>query len=95
MAETDGSAFINVAGAGLLRDSGPALELLRFLLAADAQRYFAAETYEYPLIASVPVPEGLPPLAELQTTEVDYRQVANELEAALTSIQQSGLMQFQ
>ncbi len=95
MAETDGSAFINVAGAGLLRDSGPALELLRFLLAADAQRYFAAETYEYPLIASVPVPEGLPPLDELQTTEVDYRQVANELEAALTSIQQSGLMQFQ
>jgi iron(III) transport system substrate-binding protein len=44
---------------------------LDYLLSSDAQKYFAEETYEYPLIDGVAHAELLPELADLKTPDVD------------------------
>lgn len=87
------SSFVNVAGAGVLSDRPEALELVRFLLADEAQRYFAEETYEYPLAGTVEPAADLPPLAGLATPDVDFSQAAAALPETLTAIDESGLVQ--
>ena len=94
MKEGTGSHFINVAGAGMLRDTPSARRMLDFLLREEAQRYFAEETHEYPLLPGVEAPAGLPPLNELPAQQVDYQQVASTLDKTLDLIRQSGLLQF-
>ena len=88
------SGFVNLAGAGLMRESPEALELMRFLLSDEAQRYFADETYEYPLVPGIEPAVDLPPLEQLVDPRVDYRDVATALERALVLIQDSGLIGF-
>ena len=39
---------------------------IQFLLSEQAQEYFAAETFEYPLARDVPAAEGVPPLESLR-----------------------------
>lgn len=85
------SSFVNVAGVGLLEESPAALELVRFLVAEEAQRYFAEETFEYPLAPGVEPSVELEPLASLDPAEIDYRQVSAELEETLELIRASGL----
>lgn len=87
------SSFVNVAGAGVLADRPEAVELVRFLLSDEAQRYFAEETFEYPLVAGVEPVTDLQPLAELETPDIDYAAVAAELPATLSAIDASGLVQ--
>ncbi|MBP2367945.1 iron ABC transporter substrate-binding protein [Pseudonocardia parietis] len=68
------SALVNVTGAGILAgaaESAEAQELVRFLVSDQAQRYFATETGEYPLIPGVPSPEGVPALADLGAPAID------------------------
>ncbi len=90
----DGSSFINIAGVGLLRDDPQALELIEFLLGDEAQRYFATETYEYPLVHGVAPTVELPELASLDTAQIDYTRLAEALEPALELIESSGLNRF-
>lgn len=89
--ETGG--FVNIAGAGLLSEDAGALELVRYLLGEEAQRYFAEETFEYPLAAGVAPSVELTPLAELAAPDLNFQQVSAELEATLQAIQGSGLIQ--
>ena len=42
-----------------------------FLLTEEAQRYFAEETFEYPLARGVPPAEGVPPLSSLRPPDED------------------------
>jgi len=60
--------LVNVSGAAVLvhsqRKAG-ALRFLAFLLEEETQRYFAGEVFEYPLVAGVAPPAGLPSLEEL------------------------------
>jgi iron(III) transport system substrate-binding protein len=89
----DPGALINVAGAGLLRGSDQAAEARRFveyLLSPDAQRFFAAETKEYPLIEGIPLASGLPPLKDLQSPKIDLSDL-DTLEQTLQLIEQAGL----
>jgi iron(III) transport system substrate-binding protein len=88
----DASGFVNLAGAGVLSDNPAALELVRYLLADDAQRYFAQETFEYPLVEGIEPAVELLPLRELGTPEIDFREVSAQLEATLEAINQSGLV---
>jgi iron(III) transport system substrate-binding protein len=70
----DPGSIVNVTGAGLLStgaDDADALEFIAFLLSPDAQRHFVDETYEYPLVAGVEAPEGLPSLESLVNPELD------------------------
>lgn len=93
MPEGDASSFVNVAGVGVVRESEPARRFVEYLLSDDAQRYFAEQTFEYPVTSSVPPPANLPPLDQIRTPAVDMKQVSQALEPTLTAIQQSGLVQ--
>jgi iron(III) transport system substrate-binding protein len=90
----DVSSFVNLAGAALLNDDPAAAELLEYLLTDEAQRYFADETYEYPLLPGVEAAEGLPSLEEMETAEIDYGELSEALDATLTLINESGLNRF-
>ena len=89
----DPGALVNVAGVAVLKGSDRADQARRFaeyLLTADAQRYFAEQTKEYPLVAGVPTVADLPPLDTLQVPEIDLSDL-DTLEQTLTMIQDAGL----
>lgn len=74
MAPGDPGGLVNVAGAGILAssdDQQAALELIEYLTGTAAQRYFAEETYEYPLVDDVPAAAGLPSLTSLAPPQLD------------------------
>lgn len=61
-------ALVNVAGVGVLQASENAdatQEFVDYLLDADTQAEFVSVTGEYPLVAGVAAPVGLPTLADL------------------------------
>ncbi len=94
MNEPDGSGFVNVTAVGLLHETPAALRLVQFLISDEAQRYFAEQTFEYPLI------EGMLPVAKLpaenfRANQIDYGEISRSLEPALELIQESGLTRFQ
>ena len=64
-----------VAGAGILNTSpNPenAEAFARFLVSGVAQQYFAASTYEYPLIEGVKTHRLLPPIESLNGPGIDF-----------------------
>ena len=76
----DPGSLINVAGVGVLAEAEDAEQALRFvdyLLSEEAQTYFAEETSEYPLIPGVPTAEGLRPLAQIGSPEIDLGDLAD------------------
>lgn len=93
MPEGEGSSFVNLAGAGMLKRSEPAERLLRHFLSDASQQYFATETFEYPLVAGVEPSVELLALAEIRTPDVPMAEVSDRLGETLTLIQQSGLVQ--
>jgi iron(III) transport system substrate-binding protein len=90
----DPGALINTAGAGIIAGSDSAEEAQRFLefmLSAEAQRYFAEETYEYPLAAGVPPSVDLPPLDELQPPQVDLSALS-DLQGTQDLLRETGVL---
>src|SRR5690606_12525710 len=70
----DLGALVLVAAGSVIEGSDAAEaanDLLRFLLEEEAQRYFAEETFEYPLVDGVEPAEGLPPLEGLTVAAID------------------------
>lgn len=86
------STFVNLAGAGVLRDNTAALALIRFFLSHDSQEYFATETYEYPVVPGIAPPIDLPPLDEEAGAQVDFEAVSAILPSTLEAIRDSGLL---
>lgn len=64
--------------------------LIEYLLAQDAQRYFAEETQEYPLAAGVEPDGDLPPLGSLNATRIDFDELGG-LVRTEELIEQSGI----
>ena len=68
-------SLVMVAGTGIL-STGPnqrnAEVFVRFLLSRVAQQYFAASTYEYPLIEGVKTHRLLPPIESLNGPDIDF-----------------------
>ncbi|MFQ6026604.1 MAG: iron ABC transporter substrate-binding protein [Dehalococcoidia bacterium] len=61
-------AIVMVAGAGMLEASdnqGTAEKFLEFMLSPVAQQYFAAQTFEYPLVEGVKTQRGLTPITAI------------------------------
>lgn len=90
----DPGSFINVAGAAILKTSDQsetALALVEYLLSDSAQQYFAAATYEYPLVASVEPSVKLPDLADIEAPEIDLSAI-DDLQATLEMIEDSGAL---
>ncbi|MGI5376922.1 iron ABC transporter substrate-binding protein [Streptomyces sp. CA-251387] len=91
----DPGALINVAGAGILKDSGQsatAQKAVDFLLSKEAQTYFADTTKEYPLAAGVTsTVEGLPPFDSLESPGIDLGKLES-LQETLAMLQDVGLV---
>jgi hypothetical protein len=89
----DPGALVNVAGAGILRttDRADMAQRLVDYLLGPGQEYFAAETYEYPLVDGVEPGSELPPLSELQGPDVALGAFGEELAATLELLDSVGL----
>lgn len=78
LAAGDPGGLVNVAGAGVLASTdqqASAVALVDYLSSPKAQAYFAEETFEYPLVAGVAAPEGLPSLESLEPPAIDLSQL--------------------
>jgi iron(III) transport system substrate-binding protein len=90
----DPGALVNVAGAGVLttaQNAPAALAFVEFLLDEESQRYFADETYEFPLVDGVPADERLTPLTEIDSPELDLSDLS-DLEGTLELMQEAGIL---
>lgn len=70
----DPGSIVNVTGAGLLSgaaDDADALAFIEYLVSEAGQSYFVEQTFEYPLVAGIDAPEGLPSLESLVNPELD------------------------
>ena len=91
---SDSGALINVAGAGILSSSdaeASARRFIEFLLHPDSQRYFAQETFEYPLVAGIDGPTGAPPLDQIQTPAIDLSDLS-DLQGTLSLLTETGVL---
>ena len=90
----DPGALVNVAGAGVVTGSdheGRAREFISFLLSAQAQRYFADRTKEYPLAAGVRPERGLVPLRSIEQPDVDLSDLA-DLQGTIDLLERTGVL---
>jgi iron(III) transport system substrate-binding protein len=90
----DPGSLVNVAGVGVLKSSerqADAQALVDFLLADEAQAYFAQETKEYPLAGTTASPAGIPPLADLAQPDLDLSDL-DDLAGTLELIERSGVL---
>lgn len=90
----DIGALINVAGAGVLSSSDrqeEAEEFVSFLLSPQAQRYFARETKEYPLIEEVAADPRVVPLNQIQHPQIDLSNL-DDLQGTLALLRESGAL---
>jgi iron(III) transport system substrate-binding protein len=90
----DPGSLVNVAGAALLntaKNPAGAQAFVDFLLTEESQTYFRDETHEYPLIEGVAAEEGLTPLADLESPEVDLSDLA-DLQGTLELMQEVGIL---
>jgi len=91
---SDPGALINVAGAGILAPSdaeASARRFIDFLLQPESQRYFAQETFEYPLVAGIDGPAGAPPLEQIQTPDIDLSDLS-DLQGTLRLLNETGVL---
>ena len=88
-----GSLLIVSSVAMLKTSKNPeaAQKLVDFLLTEESQKYFAEETDEYPVLPSVPIEPGLPPLDSLGTDRVDFNQLGGGFEKTVEMIAAAGL----
>lgn len=94
MAPGDPGGLVNVAGVGVLKTAPhpeQAQAFAAYLIGESAQKYFATETEEYPLIAGVAPGAEMPPLADLEPPQVDLSQL-DDLEATQELLVETGLL---
>jgi iron(III) transport system substrate-binding protein len=90
----DPGSLVNVAGFGLIEGSAEADAadaFAAYLLSEEGQTYFATQTFEYPLVAGVPAPEGLTPLSEIGHPDIDLGDLA-DLRGTLELLAEVGLL---
>ncbi|HYH97474.1 iron ABC transporter substrate-binding protein [Hyalangium sp.] len=94
VAAGDPGALVNVAGAGVLKSSkkaDAARKLVAFLLDTEAQRHFAKETYEYPLLPGVEAAPALPSLSQVGSPDLDLSKL-EDLRGTLKLLQETGTL---
>jgi iron(III) transport system substrate-binding protein len=90
----DPGALVNVAGVGVVSTSdqpGLAQRLILYLLGNTAQEYFAAETFEYPLVEGIAPSVELLPLSEIDVPALDLSDLS-DLQATLDLLSESGAL---
>jgi iron(III) transport system substrate-binding protein len=87
-------SLVMTAGAGRLasgQNETNALRFIEFMLSPVAQQYFAAQTYEYPLVEGVNTPGGLTPLAGLPALDIQLTELA-DLQGTTVLLQAVGVL---
>jgi iron(III) transport system substrate-binding protein len=90
----DMGSLLIVTAASVIEGSDRSEEAERFIafmLGEHAQRYFADETFEYPLAAGVEPSGSIPPLSEISTTSINLDELGGGLKRTTELIEQSGL----
>lgn len=90
----DPGALVNVAGVQVLAGSDQpdqAEALLAYLLSEEAQRYFAEETFEYPLVQDVEPAADLPPLSSLEPPDIDLSDLES-VDETIALLEEVGLL---
>lgn len=83
------------AGVGILsatESSETALRFLEYLLSEAAQRFFAEETFEIPLVEGVSPAPGVPSADDIRIPDIDLSRLAEVLEDATRLVAQAGLV---
>ncbi len=81
----DLASLVNATGVGVTKkaEKDPqALEFVKFLLSEDAQKYFATETFEYPLVEGMTAPEGVPAMDPSSNPDFDLSKLSSVDETA-------------
>ena len=92
---TDVGALLIVSAATILQNSDNQLlanEFISFLLSEQAQKYFANETFEYPLVPGVEPAAELPPLESLELPDYDIEKLGSDLKGTAKLISDCGLI---
>ena len=95
LSDADIGALVNVAGAAVVASSDRqivAQHFIAFLLSPLAQRHFAAEVNEYPLVPGVLANPELPPLNQLATPDIDLAALS-DLETTLELLLDTGALE--
>jgi iron(III) transport system substrate-binding protein len=93
--EATAGSLVMPAGVGIMAASEQgvaAAEFVDYLLGAEAQEYFATETFEYPLLAGIEPAAGLPPLDSIPTPLIDLSDLALVLDTATDLVARAGLL---
>ncbi len=89
-------SLIMVSGAGILQTAAHpenAQRFIEFLLSVPGQQYFAAQTFEYPVVAGVKISALLPSLADLNAQAVDISlSDLSDLEGTVTMFSELGIL---
>ncbi len=91
----DAGSLVMPSGVGVLsgsEQSEDAHRFIEFLLSETAQRYFAEQTYEYPLAAGVRPAASLPPIDSIPTPAIDLSDLHTALERATDLVAEAGLL---
>ena len=90
----DPGALVNVAGAGILTTAphaDAAHDFVAFLLTDESQRYFAEETFEYPLVEGIAADPKLVPLDEIDSPDMDLSDL-DDLAGTLALLREVGIL---
>lgn len=88
------ASIMLVAGAAILGSSAhpaTAERFVRFLLSAEAQHYFAEQTFEYPLAAGVAPDPRLPALDALPAPDIDLAALS-DIDGSLAIVRDAGAL---
>lgn len=94
LAGGDPGALVNVAGVQALESSErpeQAAAFIDYLLSADAQRYFATETFEYPMTDDAEPAADLPPLETIESPPIDLSDL-DSLGETVAMLEEAGLL---
>jgi iron(III) transport system substrate-binding protein len=94
LTDGDPGALVNVAGVQTLAGTDQpeqAAAFVAFLLSDEAQTYFAAETFEYPLVSTVEPAADLPALDSIEGPDIDLSDL-DSLGETIAMLEEVGLL---
>lgn len=91
----DVGGLVMPAGVGIVESSDrpdAARRFVEFLLGETSQRYFATETFEYPLVPGISPADGLPPIDSVIGPDIDLSDLSDALDRATDLVTRAGLL---
>jgi len=93
-ADGDAGSLLIITGIAILAsadDNEDALQLVEWLLGAEAQLYFADETFEYPLAIGSSPSSGIPAITFGNVGDIDFSDLGDGLQRTREMITEAGL----